>query len=753
MQLYEIYFMEINNIIEVCVPIVVGIIGVSYPIILDKISNIGDKYNSEYLYKVFDKEFFQKKVQNHSYFQIVLYNTLFSLVFLVFKFEPLFGWNNWFINNSAYIFVFCSTTLLIISFFKWSKLVMLYAGKISDLLKHLTKKYNTIKKDNERQNILKSINEITLYAIEKQDIRIEEDVLNFYMNTIISYRNEYKKSQKNDDNGIEYPYDFYDIINKLINIYIEKDKNKLVSLKDMVIRGEILIPIDYQYIKISETTYGWLWHYITLMSKKTEFIERFWAHSHQYFWTMLKKKLIDENKKERDERENERKRFLEFHYALGGLLLYSKNYEALDYIFTFTQQKPPKYELLPYNMNDIFEWFEWFSNENNHYRNPIGWAKYRFPSLDNLGNREQIVFSICKYISLLFIRQFKIPQTFLYYKNSTNQLQLPNANNKLYDWERSLEYFIICLNDVLKDDELLNKLNLKETYLNEFEKIDNFIINLKQDIPNRIKQNKLSAKLSDEKIKKYYNSSSEILENGFKQYEEIQNKNDFEETENDVKSYLIGERILSNKSSFVDNDIPCINYDSAFAYGIVRGILNNYIPKSFIMGRTKGYILNKEDLIKAFDIIIKNRDNIKIIAFNLEWDCNKILQESNYKDKIIQLPSTDMRNFVFLLEQKDLPKFTFKDIKEEEKQIYQLKEINKKYKIYGSIIDLNLPKNEELKKEHKNNISDNELKVLEILAFITEIRFRADRNIVQIKVNSLYEESGTPNTLEEIQSL
>ena len=43
--------MSLENIAEICIAIDTAILGIAYPIIIDKISNIGDKYSSDYLSK------------------------------------------------------------------------------------------------------------------------------------------------------------------------------------------------------------------------------------------------------------------------------------------------------------------------------------------------------------------------------------------------------------------------------------------------------------------------------------------------------------------------------------------------------------------------------------------------------------------------------------------------------------------------------------------------------------------------------
>jgi len=63
------------------------------------------------------------------------------------------------------------------------------------------------------------------------------------------------------------------------------------------------------------------------------------------------------NKEEIRCRTEERKRFLGFHFALGGLLLYKNQYSTLNYIFNYSQSSPPNYVLLPQNMTEIFTFF------------------------------------------------------------------------------------------------------------------------------------------------------------------------------------------------------------------------------------------------------------------------------------------------------------------------------------------------------------------------------------------------------------
>ena len=144
--------MTIENIVEVCVAIDIAIFGIAYPIIVDKISNIGEKYNSEYISVLFNNDFPQKIIKRKIYskqfeisiFKLTLFITILTFVFLIFNFEPLLGWDNFIINNSAKLLVLIVSTLLTVFFFIWLDKVTLYNGKSTSLLKYIITKYDKL---------------------------------------------------------------------------------------------------------------------------------------------------------------------------------------------------------------------------------------------------------------------------------------------------------------------------------------------------------------------------------------------------------------------------------------------------------------------------------------------------------------------------------------------------------------------------------------------------------------------------------
>ncbi len=265
------------------------------------------------------------EVRRYQLFQFMLYLNILILVFLVFRMEPLFGWDNWIINNSADILVLLSTSCLTTIFFIWLNKVLLFNGKATTILKHIINKYSNTDKDSEvNLYCLKAINDFTYYTIEKQDEHLQETLLNFLSRVIYCYsQKEHDKTQ-----DLVYPIDLYTMIYKLNRDLSNKQNPKLLAIEHRAVSGIWLLGDDFEQIKISEATYTQLWLNIYNIYTNPRLVKLFWANSFQYFTYKLEK--IDPiyntdwqitNTKEREEREKERDRFLEFHYALGGLFI------------------------------------------------------------------------------------------------------------------------------------------------------------------------------------------------------------------------------------------------------------------------------------------------------------------------------------------------------------------------------------------------------------------------------------------------
>jgi hypothetical protein len=739
-------------VIEICVAIDITILGIAYPILIDKISNIGQKYNSEYLPNVFDSEYPDNKIVGKvSFFQLILILTLLSFVFQIFWLEPVeFFKSNIFIENSADILVFIFTLILTISFFYWVNKIMLFQGKASELLKYLISKYDNEKEENQAKTyLLKTINEFAIFAIEKQDIHLQESLLGFYFKQFHRFKENFDQ-----DVGPEFPIDLCNVTNEIIETSISNQNKKLKALEHRASSGTWLFGESFKFAKISKSTYVWLWRNLVTSSNHKNLIGNYWSSASQYLNYSLSgiTPEYDENRisnqPEIEKVEIERNRFLEFNYALGGLIYYKDEYNTLKYILSFSQSQPPSYPLLPQTMDEIFYWFDQFSNEFKSRAEPVEY-KYFFPEIDNLGISRNVAHNICLYISLLFVRQFTqqtiyVYQNFMIFHNLTNDLQ------ELYSYNDRLPYFKNCIETILSNKTLLDNLNYKVV---TEEVIDTFA-NLDKKIKEKIDLTKLNGKLSAEKIQTFKNSTNQNIKSALDIYKKIENNNDFSNIDESNITSINGELIVSSKSSFTDNDIPNFNFDSIYSQHIANNKIKYFLPNSFLIARTDKYLIERKQLIEGFERIIKDLKDKIIVAIKPSYETEQLIAESKFKAIIVEIPSTNNRlsDTFFILDKKDLPKFESKNLPQKEIDKFALTPIDEEYKLYSNVIDINLPENSALREEYITK-DDNDLKVLILISFILLIKWKKDRKITMLSLTSPYQERGIVNKLEELKEL
>ncbi len=539
-------------------------------------------------------------------------------------------------------------------------------------------------------------------------------------------------------------------------------KTKLRAIEHRAVSGVWLLGEDFEDIAISEETYSWLWRNIYTICDNPRLVKMFWANSSQYFDYRLKSVIADYNfeqgkivnQEQIDKRKEEQDRFLEFHYALGGLLIYRKQHKTLNYLFEYSQSQPPKYVLLPETTTEIFYWFENFRNEFKH-RTPID-LRYYFPELDNLGNRRQVNYWICSYIAILFLRQYSLHQYYTY-QNFTALPNLPDDVLELSSWLDSVSFFERCLNNVLSNKELIKDLEFEKLVEAKKDDFSLFISNLKEAIKNKIGQQKLKAPLSDEKIQNFYSKSNEIISNAIEVYRPIFIEKSDEHSKSELKLSVNGERTLMSKSAFTDKDVPHLNYDTFFAGAIATHNIKRFIPNSFLVARTKRYLLNKDNVLIALSKVIGNNSDIIIIGVRVGYQLQEILDKSSFKEIIEYIPSTEYhsQDTLFVLRKNDLPAIEHKDLKEDEKTELQLNCINEDLKIYASVVDINTDENQALKdKWNLENEPENEdFKVQLAIAFLSIIYWKNKREIIQINIASEFREQGIQNDINDVEPL
>lgn len=753
--------MAFSNIVEICVAIDIAILGIAYPIIIDKISGIGEKFSSNYLSNLFNAEFPQNPMKYKwrkysgeiSIFKLILYCTIISFFLLILDAEPYFGWDNTFINNSADLIVLINTIVLTVCFFRWLDLVVKYNGKATSLLQYLTTRYHDNPPSQNDYN-LKTINEFAIYAIQQQDEHLQETLLEFYY---LAFSNIRKKHDRNTP--LIYPYDLYEMVYRLCYKLVDTDNKNLLALEHRAVSGWWFLGEDFDEIQISEETYSWMWRIMYTISDKEKFVRMYWSTAHQYYYMRMPFIMPEHNHafeitngEEVEKRKKEKERFLEFHFALGGLLLYRKEHSTLKYIFSYTQSQPPNYVLLPEGMTLIFRWFESFSNEFKNRREPID-QRYYFPELDNLGTRRQVNYWMCSYMTLLFVRLYSLNQYFTY-QNFTAQPNLPEDISELRDWLEAVPFFERCLKNVLENEELLKTLEFEKVAEENQETFFKYLEGLKINITAKMGAQKLNANLSEEKLQRFKDSSIVIIKDAFSKYNSIKNPGEYTEEEDDLKLTVNGQTILSSKSSFIDNTgVHHLNYDTILAESIASHSIRKYIPNSFLVAKSRRYLLNQDNINDGIQKLISDKKDVVIVAVNLTFESNEILKK--YKAQIIEIRGSEYRlqDVLFVLKKTDLPYLIHRELDPKVVAEERFELIDNELKLYVAILDLSKEENAFAKEKYSKDDLEDELKVQTTLAFLTLIIYKNTREIVQLNIASQYKEQGIQNKLEEIEPL
>ncbi|MBD3228241.1 MAG: hypothetical protein GF329_08625 [Candidatus Lokiarchaeota archaeon] len=745
---------------SICISFIVAIFGIAYPILLQVISKLDERYSSIIILELFNKE----KVRKFFHFSLIL--SLSSILIYILKLpNPFdFGKLNLLINNSALIFLVTSTGTLVISFLYFVDKILIYYTP-SQFLKYLIKQHNN--SSNNNYTNFKAISDILIFSIKEQNETIANTISDFMYLAFKNYR------EKNEGQPVEYPSCYYEVVYKATEELASFKNKKLVFLEYKTVGGTWLLG-ELGTHKISETTYYWLWRNLLLAMKyeRDDLIIYFWENANSYVFYQLGEIYAEYssdhqftiiNNKEIEEINKDKERFLEFHYALGGLLLYKKRYSCINRIFNYTMSIPPKYELLPETMGEIFKRFIEFMDTHERKYTSIS-SNYSFPDMEGLNADYSVKNWIIRYIGVLFIRQYSI-QPHLITMKPLELPNLPKTQSEKRIWLNNIDHFKFIIKDTLRNKGLLKTTKLdfiSDDWLKKHEKPKpNDLLELyKNQIEQDFEKIKIEQKISGIKQQQFEESSKQIIIKAIELYNPIINPSLFTKDFNNW--FIYGVRTVMDKTAFVDDqETSYLNYDSILAEKVSSNFMLG-ISETFFYTKSNSYLLKGNEIFQAIDKMNID-DNYIIINFrqNIDWYKNyyKVegLNQNSYKG--IEIFNCSVSNYelvgqsFFILKKSDLPNILYLDIDDKEIQKYSLKLIDENFKIYSSIIDLN--SENEILEELISSHSDKELRkyVLINLLIKTEIRWKKNVKSIMLKLFSEHRDRGLPNRKKDINKL
>jgi len=744
---------------SVCITFISVLLGIAYPILIQITGN--DKYSSEKILELFENNWRRR---------VFIPNLVFSLIFVaiyLLRLPPVFTFQNETANtileNSALIILFISTVTLIISFFLIINLVTIFY-RTSALIKFLSDQSDAVINKSDFSSF-DGLAELLYWSIQHQDSNAAKRLSSYFHNIFQSYREKYAT-----DEPLVYPDRFYSVVYNATEKIVGLERNTLVFLEIRTVGGIWLIG-EFNVPKISENTYGWLWANVALSlnGNRGDLVMTFWERAHQFFSFNLNYITPDydydgdghtyKNQEAIDKRNEERETFLEFHFALGGLLLYKNRPDLIKKIFYYTTSTPPDYVLLPKNMTLIFNmFFKFFDPYERHF--PWITHKYNFPGLEGLNADRTIKDWICQYIAVLFIRQMNLHS---HYSNwePAEPPRTPAALAEKRFWAENIKYFKPILEKAFGENkQLLHDLKYnmeKEHYLKKFGEIEKVIVD---DFNHE--QEAVVPEVG--KIQQFLDGSKQILEKTFKKFKRLDNETEkIEGIEYDVFN-VQGLVNVTNKGTFVEDGVAHLNFDTFLAESAGSNYGDGFF-QIFNAAATKKYVFDQENIFKAIDRLKLNATDHVLLAFgfiNINYYVENLkipgLTNSSYNGvAILFFPGRiyGISNSVFAVSKANLPWLEYKDFDAKTQELYELQPILPEYNVYAGVSDLhtNQPLREQIEKEGNAEDKDLHKSVWQGIMFVTIARFPKTRNIAQILIRNDFENQRKLNKIEDVTQL
>ena len=244
------------NNIPLYIPFVASILGIAYPILLQVVARLEEKYSTISIVEIFNAELEKKS------FIVLLIFSLISILIWTFEFPPLITTNNivfqWLIDNSASLLVIISSIALVMSFFFLTRKIIVYytTPKLLDYLFERHRQKILV----ENQLDFSIISDILINLLRKNEKTHALTISRFLYDEFRNYR------KRNEDKAVEYPDTFYDLVFS-ISQELTTSKNTLYPHLGVRTIGGIWLLGELQHSIISEKTYRYLWNVIVVATE------------------------------------------------------------------------------------------------------------------------------------------------------------------------------------------------------------------------------------------------------------------------------------------------------------------------------------------------------------------------------------------------------------------------------------------------------------------------------------------------------
>lgn len=742
---------------DLCIYFVIGLVSVAYPILLQVIATLDEKYASIVIVELFKKEL------EYRFFRIFLVSDLCLIgLYAITNLSVDLTNLSWLSHLMGYGLLLVTALLLLTFLLFISKILAYYTpSKIV--------KYFISKKTDQNFEYFNALGDILYFAIDKNLDGIALIIHDYYYKAFAKIREQQKGKP------VVYPYPYYYLVDNIVNRLASGQNQKFRFLEHRAIGGIWLLG-ELSDISISEDSYAWIWRMLmtAVTFKRDDMVMHWWTNAHQAFglyMTLIQPNTTYDNgittthnKAEVNKRDLERERFLEFNFALGGMLLYKNRLDCIRRIFSYTSSTPPDYVLLPIYMNQIFRTFFKFWDAYNDVF-PFINQRYVFPGTEGIKSDDLVKIWTCRYVSVLLLRQYTLVEYYTFMK----PLQPPNVPTNKSErriWVDNLSYFEEYVKQQYENRELLKELgweSMTDKWFTEHKKVHpvKFVQTVKKaaiETDDRIDK---EQELDPDKVQRLKNTISKIICDTYNTYSGVFNQV--------VKSKglsfkLIGTRTIMDKSEFAKDKVDDFaNEYSITASGVARD-LEQLVAGTFLMPNKTQINVKEEDLFKAIVQLDPHPDKYVIINFGfnishyISHHKTDGLSLSDYKGlNLYTFPMGNAGRHLYIVRKDELPYlFTNKPIQPEIRK-YKLEMIGDN-NLYFSIIDLY--RNEQVRNDWllSDQVSDQQKanieKMVQIyIGFLVVIQWKEETHLTSLSVVYGHGEQEKITPIEALEKL
>lgn len=338
------------SVADLCIYFVIGLVSVAYPILLQVIATLDEKYASMVIVELFKKEW------EYKWFRNLLVVTLgligcYALANLSLTLSTIPG----LLAVITYGLLLSTAALITIFLLFISKILIYYTpARIVP--------YFISKKNDQEYLYFNALGDILYFSIDRRLDGIAKLIHEYYYRAFAAQR-ETQKTRP-----VVYPEPYYALLHNIVSRLAPLSNPGFRFLEHRTVGGIWLLG-EMKENAISDRTYSSLWALLTIAVRfeRDDMVMLFWANAHQYFNFHLNRvheeyennegKPLIKNQAAVTSRDQERDRFLEFCCALGGLMLFRNRLAGIRRMFSYTSSTPPSYDLLPLHMTQVFRRF------------------------------------------------------------------------------------------------------------------------------------------------------------------------------------------------------------------------------------------------------------------------------------------------------------------------------------------------------------------------------------------------------------